>query len=87
VAIGKPIRRDGHFAFLSDQGAQNALEHRNPGRRPPEKCDKASAFLTEKLTRRDCKLTLNWDLLTSTACMDKGAPTSMNRVNRPPGQP
>jgi hypothetical protein len=55
VAIGKPIRADGHFAFLSDQGDQNALEHRNPGRWPPEKCDKASAFLTEKLTQRDCK--------------------------------
>ena len=55
MAIGNPIRADGHFAFLSDQGDQNALEHRNPGRKPPEKCDKASAFLTEKLTRRDCK--------------------------------
>ena len=28
---------------------------RNPGGRPPEKCDKAIAFLTEKLTKGDCK--------------------------------
>jgi len=28
VAIGKPIRANGHFALLSDQGDRNALEHR-----------------------------------------------------------
>jgi len=28
VAIGKPIRPDGHFALLSDQGDRNALENR-----------------------------------------------------------
>ena len=55
MAIGKPIRPDGHCALLSDQGDRDALENRNPGGRPPEKCDKASAFLTEKLTQRDCK--------------------------------
>ncbi len=55
MAISNPIRPDGHFADLSDQGHRDALEHRNPGGRPPEKCDKASAFLTEKLTQRDCK--------------------------------
>ncbi len=55
MAIGNPIRADGHFADLSDQGHRDALEHRNPGGRPPEKCDRASAFLTEKLTQRDCK--------------------------------
>ena len=55
MAIGKPIRPDGHFALLSDQGDRDALENRNPGGRAPEKCDMASAFLTEKLTQRDCK--------------------------------
>src|SRR5271165_4683959 len=28
VAIGNPIRADGHFALLSDQGDRDALEHR-----------------------------------------------------------
>ena len=28
---------------------------RNTGGRPPEKCDKAIVFLTEKLTQSDCK--------------------------------
>ncbi|MGA2705838.1 MAG: hypothetical protein ABSH35_32745 [Isosphaeraceae bacterium] len=55
MAIGNPIRPHGHFADLSDQGDRDALENRNFGGRPPEKCDKASAFLTEKLTQRDCK--------------------------------
>ena len=55
MAIGKPIRPDGHCALLSDQGDRDALENRNPGGRPPEKCDNASAFLTKKLTQRDCK--------------------------------
>ena len=30
VAIGNPIRADGHFALLSDQGDRDALEHRPP---------------------------------------------------------
>ncbi len=30
VAIGNPIRADGHFADLSDQGDRDALEHRPP---------------------------------------------------------
>ena len=29
MAIGKPIRRDGHRADLSDQGGRDALENRN----------------------------------------------------------
>ncbi len=29
MAIGNPIRPDGHFADLSDQGDRDALEHRN----------------------------------------------------------
>ena len=29
MAIGKPIRRDGHCADLSDQGDRDALENRN----------------------------------------------------------
>jgi hypothetical protein len=29
VAIGNPIRADGHFADLSDQGDRDALENRN----------------------------------------------------------
>ena len=28
MAIGKPIRPDGHFALLSDQGDRDALENR-----------------------------------------------------------
>ena len=30
MAIGKPIRPDGHFALLSDQGDRDALENRPP---------------------------------------------------------
>jgi hypothetical protein len=44
--------RDGGCDFDFNPPSEPA---RNLGGRPPEKCDKASAFLTEKLTQRDCK--------------------------------
>ncbi len=44
--------RDGGCDFDSNPPTEPA---RNPGGRPPEKCDKAIAFLTGKLTQSDCK--------------------------------
>jgi hypothetical protein len=44
--------RDGGCDFDSSPPTEPA---RNPGGRPPEKCDKAIAFLTGKLTQSDCR--------------------------------